>query len=205
MRFLLTLILVAWATPAGAQISAGPTGGLAVVDDNGKLIGGFMGPIGSAVDPYVTLNTPQGSGFIQLFGATLSDGAYSGFSINNEPVYFATPDCTGQAHFAFSSFSPVLNGMRLVQGLEQTLYASSEPETSVTLASYIDSDGVCQPTSGASDLYPAAVVGDLAAEFTPPFHIVTVASQQSASVPMQIGWLLGGLLLGLGVKRAVKR
>ena len=89
--------------------------------------------------------------------------------------------------------------MRLVQGLEQTLYASSEPETSVTLASYIDSDGVCLPTSGASDLYPAAVVGDLAAEFTPPFHIVTVASQ-TATVPIHFGWLLGGVMLGLGMK-----
>ena len=36
----------------------------------------------------------------------------------------------------------------------------------------------------------------------PPFHVVTVSSLQSASVPMQLGWLLGGLLLGLGVKRA---
>ena len=43
MRLLLTLILVAFATPAAAQISAGPTGGLALVDDNGKLIGGFHG------------------------------------------------------------------------------------------------------------------------------------------------------------------
>ena len=66
MRFLLTLILVAWAMPAGAQISAGPTGGLALVDDNGKLIGGLEVEV-TFPDPLVILNTPQGSGFVGIY------------------------------------------------------------------------------------------------------------------------------------------
>ena len=65
-------------------------------------------------------------------------------------------------------------------------------------------DGSCSSEIGADDLYSVTEVADLGAEFTPPFHVVTVASQ-SASVPIEIGWLLGGLLLGLGVKRAVSR
>ncbi len=84
------------------------------------------------------------------------------------------------------------------------MYAPSGPQTSVTVTNYVDSNGVYQPSSGTFNVYPAAAVGDLAAEFTPPVHVVTVESR-SASVPIQIGWLLGGLLLELGVKRAVGR
>jgi hypothetical protein len=47
-------------------------------------------------------------------------------------------------------------------------------------------------------------VGDLATEFTPPFHIVTAASQMAA-VPIQFAWLLGGILLGLGIKAVARR
>ena len=89
-------------------------------------------------------------------------------------------------------------------GGNSILYASPGPQTSVTWGSRIFDGGICTTSTFTSDLYPVTAVGDLAAEFTPPFHVVTVASQ-SASVPMQIGWLLGGLLLGLGVKRAVGR
>ena len=42
---------------------------------------------------------------------------------------------------------------------------------------------------GPVTVYPVIEVGDLAAEFTPPFHIVTVASQ-TATVPIHFGWLL---------------
>ncbi|NRA09002.1 MAG: hypothetical protein HRU02_12665 [Myxococcales bacterium] len=52
---------------------------------------------------------------------------------------------------------------------------------------------------GPVTVYPVIEVGDLAAEFTPPFHIVTVASQ-TATVPIHFGWLLGGVMLGLGMK-----
>jgi len=199
MRFLLTLILVAWAMPAGAQISAGPTGGLALVDDNGKLMGGLEVEV-FYPDPLVILNTPQGSGFVGI------DVAYNGFSrAPARDVYFPTANCTGQA-YSDNQYIPALNGVVLVLGSDlTTLYASTGPKVSVALASRIDNTGSCQPSSGTADYFPVTEVGDLAAEFTPPFHIVTVASQQSASVPMQIGWLLGGLLLGLGVKRAVGR
>jgi len=65
-------------------------------------------------------------------------------------------------------------------------------------------DGICLFVNFTAEFYPTTEVSDLAAEFTPPFHIATVESQ-SAKVPIEIGWLLGGLLLGLGVKRAVRR
>ena len=40
--YLLALALVAFAFPAGAQITAGPFGPFAMVDDNGKLVGGIL-------------------------------------------------------------------------------------------------------------------------------------------------------------------
>ena len=122
MRFLLTLILVAWAMPAGAQISAGPTGGLALVDDNGKLIGGFHGaenPLNAAV----TLSTPPGSGILGLVG--FAGRTFAGFLPSSS--FFTTADCTGQAYGA-QGFYPPLNGNLLHLGLDQTLYTSSEPE-----------------------------------------------------------------------------
>ena len=69
----------------------------------------------------------------------------------------------------------------------------------------LDAACFCNPVSGTDTGYPVTEVGDLVAEFTPPFHLVTVSSLQTTSVPMQIGWLLGGLLLGLGMKRALGR
>jgi len=72
------------------------------------------------------------------------------------------------------------------------------------VGSAIPHGGICTTSTSTSDLYPVTAVGDLAAEWTPPFHIVTVASQ-SAKVPIEIGWLLGGPMLALGVKRAVRR
>ena len=67
MRFLLTLILVALATPAAAQISAGPTGGRALVDDNGKLIGGLHDLPFGGYFLQVAISTAQGSGLGPLF------------------------------------------------------------------------------------------------------------------------------------------
>ena len=84
------------------------------------------------------------------------------------------------------------------------LYVSTGPKATTSYASTLDFSGNCAASVGSNDLYPVTQVADLGAEFTPPFYPVAVASQ-SASVPMQIGWLLGGLLLGLGVKRAVGR
>jgi len=73
----------------------------------------------------------------------------------------------------------------------------------VTLASRAVGNG-CEPVSGTKDLYPLTEVADLATEFTPPFHIVT-AKSQTAAVPIQFGWLLGGILLGLGIKAVARR
>ncbi|MEE2677715.1 MAG: hypothetical protein VX546_03960 [Myxococcota bacterium] len=81
---------------------------------------------------------------------------------------------------------------------------STDPKATTSSASTLDPSGNCAASVGSNDLYPVTQVADLGAEFTPPFYPVAVESQ-SASVPMQIGWLLGGLLLGLGVKRAVGR
>jgi len=196
LRFLLTLILVALATPAAAQISAGPTGGLAVVDDNGKLLGGAVFFFGTTV---VNLGTPQGSLLVRLAD---NQDAYPGFG--EIELLFTNADCTGQAYSSGGNVQR-LDGGPYGGGAGATLYAASGPQTSVTVASGSDENGVCQQESETRNLFPFTDVGDLANEFTPPFHLVTVASLQTASVPMHLGWLLGGLLLGLGVKRAVRR
>ena len=107
--------------------------------------------------------------------------------------------CSG----AFLGFAQLLFIATLVQGAIDCLHRRGVREPVVCLQPthprLVDRPGPRSRNSAAKE-----ALGDLAAEFTPPFHVVTVASQ-SASVPMQIGWILGGLLLGLGVKRAVGR
>jgi len=103
---LLVFALVVFAMPAAAQITAGPMGPFAVVDDNGKLMGGFdssnsYGPTGS-----VSIETPLGSGFVSLKG-----GSLLGFDddVPNH-TYFTTSDCTGQAYGQLGSGRPVDGG-----------------------------------------------------------------------------------------------
>ena len=197
---LATLVLLALAMPAAAQISAGPVGPLAMVDDNGKLLGGA-----TPGDPFgdgwaVTLSTSHGSGFVYW-------GEFDGIvRFGTRTIYFTSSDCTGEGNTEVHDFPlfGIDGGSRLVVSSDSILYAEAGPATSVTVASFVASAGSCQTTSFTDNLYPVSEVGDLAAEFTPPFHVVTAASQMAA-LPIEIGWLVGGVLLGLGLKNTVKQ
>ena len=195
---LLVLSLVLFAFPAAATISAA-LGPYAVADSSGKLVGGLLDlPYdGADLNFRIALNTPAGTGTIAVNANT---GEFS-----SNYLFFTTPDCTGQVWGPEPAWYPRIDdGPELVVGPLQTLYAVTGPLASVAVASRLTPDGICQQEIFTSSYSPVTYVGDLAAEFTAPFHIVTVASQ-TAAVPIEIGWLLGGLLLGLGVKRVVKK
>ena len=200
---LLALLLqLPLASSAAAQISVGPSGPFALVDDNGKLVGGVLGAFPNVGgDAYVSLTTPQGSGSVRLHNEGV--GALE-FELKG--ILFTTSDCSGQAYVQMDGFPPGINGGPSLEiGWNSILYASSGPPVaSVSMASLLDTDIGCQPTSQTLDVVPFIEVGDLGAEFTPPFRVVTAASQMAA-LPIEIGWLVGGVLLGLGLKNTVKR
>ncbi len=65
MRILLAASLLPTVRlPAGAQITAGRFAPFAMADDNGKQVAGAHAL--SAIHGFVSLSTPQGSGFVML-------------------------------------------------------------------------------------------------------------------------------------------
>lgn len=154
---LATLVLLAFAMPAAAQISAGPVGPFAAVDDNGKLIGGLWTT--EAGNAHVTLSTAEGNALVRLgyvdsaTGTIPSDAAWS----SRYDIYFTTADCTGQAYV--SGGGPILDGgPRFVVDHDLILYKLSGPQTNVTVASALVEMSIggtvfCQPmTNGHSVL-----------------------------------------------------
>ena len=69
-------------------------------------------------------------------------------------------------------------------------------ESVVNFQSQLETGG-CLVTSGSQLMVPVDPVGDLAAEFTPPFHFVTASQVQEASVPLLGSW--SQLLLALAL------
>jgi hypothetical protein len=195
LTLLAALISAVLASHASAQISAGPVGPFAVVDDTGKLVGGVLDYDESAgIEVLVSIGTTQGSGFVEIRDHD-SPSVLSSFFTSS--LYFATNDCTGQA-FTEELKPSVDGGFGLAVTSDLKVYAATGPGTSVTVQSQL-TNGACSGLAFGSNLNPVTFAGDLAAEFTPPFHLVTVASQ-TAAVPIHIGWLLAGVMLGLGVK-----
>ena len=92
-HILVTCVLFCFAIPASAQITAGPLGPFAVVDDNGKLVGGVADFIefdfsGGDLPKFwqVALDTPQGAGMVFMFDNT-GDGAVDTFAAINAAVF----------------------------------------------------------------------------------------------------------------------
>jgi len=194
MRILLaTSLLLLFAIPAGAQITPGPLGPFAIVDDNGKLLGGA-----DAIREFtwfVSLSTPQGTGFLLLLN--LDPGEFG-----TNAIRFPTTDCSGQAYTLLATvggeFYPAFDGdFGLTIGPNSTLYAVDTLNEAVLNYQSVLIPGGCLVTSGSHLAVPADPVGDLAAEFTPPFHIVTASQVQEASVPLLGSW--SQLLLALAL------
>ena len=161
----------------------------------GNSWGGVIGT--SFYHLFITVNTPLGAGIV---GVPREDPFNPDWE--TVPIQFATPDCTGPGYMEQGGLKRGIDGgPRLAVSADYILYAEAGPEVTVTTASTIDNeDGICSGHSHQTySAFPLTPVGDLAAEFTPPFHIVTVASQ-TATVPIHFGWLLGGVMLGLGMK-----
>lgn len=203
MRHTLALLLfLLVSAPAGAQLSP-VTGPFLLVDDTGKAVGGIeLAAPGAGL---VALSTPHGAGFVEY---APPNGLFRGGS-----VFFTSSDCTGQAYAFVGPGTPpaIGDGWPLASLVGTEVWAVTGPPASVTTASSWVSGGnpgganFCNADSRPDQtLHPAVFVADLDAEFTPPFHIVT-ADSQLAAVPLHLGWLIAGVLLGLGVKAVGRR
>ena len=126
LTLLAALISAVLASHASAQISAGPMGPFAVVDANGKLLGGWLTDDGGST--YVSISTSSGAAFIEL---TNFDQPSLEYSLREATfLYFRTNDCTGQVYYSTSIVHPnrhLDGGPLLLIGPESKLYEVSVP------------------------------------------------------------------------------
>ena len=84
------------------------------------------------------------------------------------------------------------------------LYSVASSSSFTAYGSRLDEAANCDDTPGAAELRVATEVVDLWEEFESPFRF-SASDSLMASVPIQIGWLLGGILFGLGIKSISRR
>jgi hypothetical protein len=132
------------------------TGGVQVVDRNGKVLGSIAGVIG-----YDVLVAVKGDPVV--FPVMVINGDLFGF----DAVYFDGPGCTGQA---YGSPSGGVFPVSAIDNQGRVFAADSHASRArVTVASF-GGPGMCSDATMDLDLAPAAQVFDLAA-FAPPFSV----------------------------------
>jgi len=206
-KFILALVVAVLAGgSAGAEFTAGPTGPFVLVDATGKLMGGLASHAG--LDS-VAISTPEGNAYVGVVkdlypvDGEQPGGLITGFKAGT--IYFLTVDCSGQAYSRDFLYPSVDGGPLLVVGHDFIAYqVTGVLQENVPVASYLDTEGICQPVGGTNSVFPVTAVGDLSADFTAPFHIANMTTHY-ASLPLSLWWLLGGVLLGLGIKNAAKK
>ena len=89
---------------------------------------------------------------------------------------------------------------RLTVVSDGLLYTPSGPPTEDSIKSYLNPTGSCYDWEGGKGYFPLTLIGDLSAEFTPPFHVAVLDDPEwiPAGIPLPewFGVLMVGFLLG---------
>jgi hypothetical protein len=172
----------------GADLAAAQTrpSFAAVQDANGVI----LGPVVDYQRTFAVFSVEAG-GKIALLQADRTTLA----GVGDASVWFATPDCSGQAYvqWAPGNISPPSS----IGGPANTVYVGdpAAPQANIVAHSrYFGAGGACQPYPATTEYFvPVDPVGVLPA--TPPYTLVPFAAATAQAVPAAGGW--GLLALGL--------
>lgn len=168
---------------------------LAVFDSTQTEVGPVV-DLGSGTD-HAIVGTSLG-GHVLLLVATYSDLGVLG---GGDRVFFASPNCTGQAYISASITTPRFYEPHTVAGPSRQVFIGSrvDPTQPVTYNSFMAQHAACTNSPGSwHGVVPATLIGQLPA-FTPPFSLGPASAPASASVPALSPLGIGSLVLLLGL------